>query len=97
MSKIGQVNFDLQEQAEALGFESVQEALDNGYFAILEKGGEAHLIPKDEWELKKAHEAWLAKRAVILDKLEMLINDTQYKVYKDTLEEVVAFIKGGEI
>ena len=97
MSKIGEINFGLQEQAEELGFESVQEALDNGYFAILEKDGESRLIPKDEWELKIAHEAWCARRDVIVDKLEMLINDTPYKVYEDTLREAIEFIKEGEV
>lgn len=31
MSKIGRVNLELQEQANELGFSTVQEALDNGY------------------------------------------------------------------
>lgn len=31
MSKMSQLNLELQEQAEELGFETVQEALDNGY------------------------------------------------------------------
>ena len=97
MSKIGQVNFDLQEQAEELGFESVQEALDNNYFAILEKDGKSRLVPKDEWELQKAHEAWCAKRDTIIDKLEMLINDTPYKIDEDTLKEAIEFIKEGEV
>lgn len=96
MSKLGRENFSLQEQAEELGFESVQEALDNDYFALIEKD-ESKLIPKDEWELKKAHEAWCAERDTIVAKLEMLINDTPYKVYKDTLKETIAFIKRGEV
>lgn len=97
MSKIGRENFGLQEQAEELGFESVQEALDNDYFAILEKGGESRLVPKAEWELKKAHEEWCARRDTIVHKLEMLISDTPYQAYKDTLTEVIKFIREGEI
>lgn len=31
MSKLGRVNLELQEQANELGFSTVQEALDNGY------------------------------------------------------------------
>lgn len=97
MSKIGRENFSLQEQAEELGFESVQEALDNDYFAILEKGGESRLIPKMEWELKKAHEEWCARRDTVLAKLEMLMQDTPHQVYRETIKEAIDFIKGGEV
>lgn len=104
MSKIGQVNFDLQEQAEELGFESVQEALDNGYRAFMGIDGSNKLVKvtvKDglmlDEELVKAHEDYERRRQIIIDKLEMLRNDTQYKVYKDTLTEAVEFIKEKEV
>lgn len=106
MSKIGQVNFDLQEQAEALGFESVQEALDNGYRAFMNIDGTTKLVcmlPKKEIisaatdGLAKAHEDYEQRKKIVIDKLEMLIADTQYKVYKDTLREVIEFIKEGEV
>lgn len=97
MSKIGRENFGLQEQAEELGFESVQEALDNDYFAILEKDGKSRLIPKMEWEMKKAHEEWLAKKKIVVDKLIMLMHDTQYQAYKDVIKETIDFIEGGEV
>lgn len=110
MSKIGQVNLDLQEQAEALGFESVQEALDNGYRAFMNIDGtnrlvkvtpDADLIRASVQEsldaMKNAHQDYENRKKIIIDKLEMLIADTQYKVYKDTLREVIDFLKEKEV
>ena len=102
MSKIGQVNLDLQEQAEALGFESVQEARDNGYSIWIDKDGvrldntKTHPIDLTE-ELNKIHKEHEHRKQVIIDKLEMLMNDTPHKVYEDTLKEAIKFIKEGEI
>ena len=108
MSKMGQVNFNLQEQAEELGFESVQEALDNGYRAYLGIGGTARLVkmkPGKELieqtmnsikELAEAHEDYEKRRRLMIMKLEMIIADTPYKVYKDALTEVIEFIKEKE-
>lgn len=110
MSKIGQVNFDLQEQAEELGFESVQEALDNGYRAYMGIDGSNRLIKiaKPSWDvvqktmddvkaLAEAHADYENRKKIIIDKLEMLINDTPYQVYEDTLREAIEFIKEKEV
>lgn len=56
MSKIGSYNLELQEQANELGFSTVQEALDNGY----EVDGDALIKIDGQAE---AHEAWLKERA----------------------------------
>jgi len=45
-------------------------------------------------EEKLAHEAWLKEKNIIVSELEMLINDTPYQVYKDTLRKVIKFIEG---
>ena len=109
MSKIGQVNFDLQEQAEALGFESVQEALDNGYKAFINVDGTTMLVnmkPDKKVidrvtdrlkELNEAHEEYENRKKIIIDKLELLISDTPYQAYKDVLRETIEFIKEGEV
>lgn len=103
MSKIGQVNLDLQEQAEELGFESVQEAFDHGYRIWINKDGSSRLdntktkpINLDE-ELEKIHNDYEQRKKIIIDKLEMLINDTPYQVYEDTLKEAIEFIKEKEV
>lgn len=57
MSKIGRVNLELQEQANELGYDTVQEALDNGYVVGTDVfGGTTRLIkPIDmQKELEKA-------------------------------------------
>ena len=106
MSKLGEVNFNLQEQAEELGFESVQEALDNGYRAFMNIDGTNKLVkmtPSDTtpyWvseDMAEAHKDYEQRRQIIIDKLEMLINDTPYQVYEDTLKEAIEFIKEKEV
>lgn len=97
MSKISRANLNLQEQAEELGFETVQSALDCGYKAVLCKDGEMKLVQDADAALLEAHEKWEAKKKEIIDKLEMLINDTPYKIYKDTLRETIKFIQEGEV
>ena len=97
MSKIGRVNLDLQEQAEELGFESVQVALDNGYKAVMRKDGTAELLYNVDDELVTAHEDYVHRKKVLIDKLEMLANDTPYTIYKDVLRETIEFLKEKEI
>lgn len=106
MSKIGQVNLDLQEQAEELGFETVQEALDNGYRVFIKSDGTSELsnrkttpvdIHAELAAMEQAHKDYLRRRQIIIDKLEMLRNDTPYQVYKDTLQEAIDFLREKEI
>lgn len=97
MSKMGQVNFGLQEQAEELGFETVQSALDCGYKAVLCKDGEMKLVQDADAALLEAHNDYENRKKIIIDKLEMLISDTPYQVYEDTLREAIDFIKEKEV
>lgn len=97
MSKIGQVNLGLQEQAEELGFETVQAAMDCGYKAIMKKDGSYMLAENLDEEIEKAHNDYENRKKIIIDKLEMLISDTPYQVYKDTLKEAIDFINEKEI
>lgn len=70
-------------------FETKEEAEANGY--IVDYDNEK-LVKLDEEKL--AHEAGLKEKNIIVSELEMLINDTPYQVYKDTLRKVVEFLKG---
>lgn len=97
MSKIGTANLDLQEQAERLGFESVQEALDNGYTAVYSKDGEFSLMKEVDRELMKAHEKWLARKKFIIDELTMLLHDTPNEGAKQVIKDAIDFIKEGEV
>lgn len=97
MSKIGKVNLDLQEQANELGFSTVQEAIDNGYRAVYDYTGSVNLYPSGQAALIKAHQAWAAEKETIINKLEMLIQDTERQAYKDTIREAIEFIQRGEV
>lgn len=92
MSKMSQIQMELSEQASELGFESIEQAEAKGY-TVKYSGDEAFLVPDINKAYEEKHKMWLKERNIIIDKLEMLMNDTQYKVYKDTLSEAIKFIK----
>ena len=88
----------LQEQAEELGFETIQEAIDAGYEVEYHTHGNHKLVkPKDE--LEKAHEAWLEEKEQLLERLEKQ-RDTFDKLHYvepyELLSDTIAFIKRGE-
>ena len=98
MSKIGGVNLDLQEQANELGFSTVQEALDNGYRAIYNMDGEFKLVSDADYEHEEAHKAWLAERDAVLGELEMLMNaESSGIVTRKVVKDAIDFIKRGEV
>lgn len=88
MSKIGRINLEAQEHVETLGYSTVGEAIADGWDS-------AEFFATREQE--KAHQAFLNEKETIINKLEMLVDDTKYQVYKDTLQEAIDFIKKGEI
>lgn len=76
MSRIGDYNLQLQEQANELGYETIQEALDDGCKV---EPNEARLITPLEQKIdaekdgrKKAHEAWLKEKREVLEGLQRL-------------------------
>lgn len=89
MSKISQLHVELTEQASELGFESIYEAEQHGYEVDWEN---AKLI-KAEDEQEQAHLAWLKERDILCHELEMLVSDTPYQVYKETLTKAVNFLR----
>lgn len=93
MSKMSQLHAELSEQASELGFESIEQAEANGYIVKIDMNGNGWLEPDVDKAYKEKHKMWLKERNIIIDELEMLMNDTQYKVYKDTLSEAIKFIK----
>lgn len=90
MSKMGKLNLALQEQAEELGYSTVQEALDDGY-EVIHSGSMGQLLRKDGAinkkclplnvqaylanEQEKAHEAWLEEKKSVLAGLKKVRND----------------------
>lgn len=109
MSKIGDYNLKLQEQAEELGFSTTQDAIDAGYVEGYDLiNNKARLIKPLDFskaldEQEKAHEAWLKEKHEILHRLESIkediidLTDNPDYVTIDELDEVIDFIEKGEI
>lgn len=89
MSKMSQLHAELSQQAYELGFESIGEAEQAGYGVDWDN---AKLI-KVENEQEQAHQAWLKERDILCHELEMLVSDTPYQVYKETLTKAVNFLR----
>lgn len=104
MSKSATMFTELEEQATELGFQSLYEAQTNGYVVDLQFNP-----TKKEWEHKlrkeskedeaheEAHMEWEFKKRRTINDLEMLMNDTPYKVHKEIIKNAIEFIKEGEV
>lgn len=97
MSNIGKVNLDLQEQANELGFSTVQEAVDNDYVIVYDVDDEAKLMKYEDWQHLQAHNEWLMERDVILTKLRMIREEHLPNAIREVLGEALEFIEKGEV
>ena len=98
MSNIGKVNLDLQEQANELGFSTVQEAVDNGYVIIYnEDETGARLMKNEDWQHLQAHNEWLIERETILNELRMLADAHLPNAVRNVIGETIEFIEKGEV
>ena len=104
MSKMIQLHAELTEQAAELGFESIEEAENNGYEVISD--GEWAKLVKSEDEQEEAHNEWLKKKSQVLTRLGQLQiylnNRTEHGHFwgKDDWEVVadaIKFIEEGEV
>lgn len=103
MSRIGNYALDIQGQANALGYSTIQEAFDNGYEVIDDTL--AKIDSHDALaEQVKAHEAWLGEKEEVLGDLNNLLlgmgvsgktteNSSDYAV----VERAIRFIERGEV
>ena len=91
MSKIGQYALELTEQANELGFSTIQEALDNGY-EVIEDVLTKKVDSRDALaELEKAHEAWLKEKYDVLaelNKIKFMGPAWQEEIVKKTIKFV---------
>lgn len=97
MSKTGKVNLDLQEQANELGFSTVQEAIDNGYVVVYKDDGEVELMKNEDWQHLQAHNEWLIERETILNELRMLTDAHLPNAVRNVIGETIKFIEKGEV
>lgn len=104
MSKMSQLHAELEEQAYEKGYESLDEALNDGATII----GET-LVTRDDLpsrkavdERQQAHEAWLKEREEVIRELKLTLtemgfdkNDTT--VYYNRIASALKFIEEGEM
>lgn len=98
MSKMSRLNLQLQEQAEGMGFSTVQEALDNGYHVVEDLvAGTATLQDLND---ELAHEAWLNEKEELLSELYQLRDMLGLQLidggipYVATVYKAIKFIEG---
>lgn len=100
MSKIGRDRIImLQESAENLGFETIEEALNNGYHEVQDLVNGIFTLEKIDTmaEQEKAHEAWLKERDEVLKGLnELWVGAIQGGYEHKILERAIDFIEKGE-
>ena len=89
MSRIGSYNLALQEQAEELGFETTQQALDAG--CVVEGDCDQPVLVEP---LELAHRAWEKERDGVLENLAHLLNIYKgVKPDEDIIEDAIKFIE----
>lgn len=89
-SKMSNLALELDELAVELGFEDLEDAMNNGYEWVQDNDNEPHLI-KVEDEQEKAHKAWLKERDEVLGGLMNLMVKKEYDC--DTVIKAYNFIK----
>ena len=90
MSKIGDYYIELTEQANELGFESVEEAFANGYEVV-----RGELQPKED-EQTKAHKAWLKEKEDVILGLQLVMAHTNDADDMVRIARALDFVRGGE-
>ena len=102
MSKMSQLHAELEQQAYEKGYESLDEALNDGATII----GETLLTRDDiadkvaDQEQQKAHEAWLKERGEVMKGLQatwFYLNNLGEKEDADNVSRAMKFIEEGEM
>ena len=100
MSKMSTAAMELDEQSAELGYDGLQDALNNGYSVVYDETG-FHLEKIDaEKEQEKAHEAWLKERTEVLEDLGRLhegLIERGYDALAEIAEHAMNFIEKGEL
>lgn len=101
MSKISQLQMELTEQAYELGFNSLEEALINGYEVDYEehKLVNPYVLEKDYKEVfkeyEKAHKAWEKEKQTVIGDLKNLLIHNAFDF--DIIKRAIEFIEKGEV
>lgn len=101
MSIMSQLHAELSEQANELGYETLEEACQDGYHAEFNTNPLTHeesatLVPDPVKEQEKAHEAWLKDKQHVLDELTDVINDgdLDWSEIVPKIEHAMEFVEG---
>ena len=92
MSKMSELHRELSEQAYELGFESIEQAQENGYTIGYGKSG-WHLEP----DTNKAHEDWLKEKQELLARADEVWENPNYDDLLNLVSDLVKFIERGEV
>lgn len=100
MSKIGQYNLELTEKVNELGYDTVEEAIADGWDSN-EFYASYHEEVRDA-EQDKAHEAWLREKAEVIGDLNNMLAGLAAAGKSDTTEfgiiqHAIKFINEGEM
>lgn len=93
-AKMSQLHAELSEQANELGFESLDEALTNGYEVDYEEKQLVNPYVLVDKAQEEAHEAWLKERDEVLGGLESCLETSECSPACDIdIERAIKFIK----
>lgn len=93
MSKMGDLNLKLQEEVNDLGYDSVQEAIADGW-----DSAEYYSTSKKIDGQAKAHEAWLEEKQQVLNDLDIVAHsDSVPFEHKEIVKQAIEFIRKGEL
>lgn len=97
MSKMSQLHAELTEQAYELGFESLDEALANGYEVDYEEKQLVNPYVLLNKVHEEAHEEWLKEKEEVLAELNSILNAINGQTYNNlTNYELLTFIKSNK-
>lgn len=103
MSKMSQFHAELSARASELGFETLQQALDNGYHINYCNKDTVELVRRRDHggeEQEKAHKDYLRRKEEVLEELQDMrdgIAEGGYKVYAKIIDKAMQLIKEGEV
>lgn len=89
MSAISRINLELEEQAQELGFEGLEEAQEAGCVVEWHENSAELVEP-----LEAAHRAWEAEREKVLEGLDYLLRGYPYSIEDaEKITDAIEFVK----
>lgn len=97
MSKMSQLHAELTEQANEMGYATIEDAERDGYHIVQDLVDGIFTLEKIDGR-EQAHKNWLKEREEVLGELISVYNDIDMTIdYKKYIKHAIDFIKKGEI